>query len=85
MRSSSNSKRTFHIVRHIVVPFFLLVCLGLGLFWLWSLFLLITDYGSTHSSVEAGINLTPLPLSRTLVVGWLVGRGPMITNYVNNR
>ena len=63
MRSNSNSKRTFLVVRNCIIPLFLLTCFGLGMFWLWSLFLLITDYSSTHSMVDAGTN----NLTRTLV------------------
>ncbi len=60
----NRQRRTgFSIVRHVLLPLGLLTCFGLGIFWLYSLFLLVTDYHpygsrSTDSNmVEAGSDL----------------------------
>ena len=53
----------FSTFRHVLLPLALLSCFGLGIFWLYSLFLLVTDYhpfggnGSASSMVEAGTDL----------------------------
>ena len=57
--SQHHTRKGFQVVRHVVVPLVMLLCSALGAFWLYSLFLLITDnaHDTPGAAAAAGKDL----------------------------